>query len=77
MRYRLTTTGRKALETGDELVRIAQEVAEDGVITPKEFTKYGLTETEGDYVISLLSRLGFIEVLPYQNVSYSEGTRRN
>ncbi len=79
IQYRITQQGRKALEEGDHLIHLANEAAQDGVVSSKEIAQLqtGFTVTEADYIISVLSRLGFIEPAPIQGVKYTERGKYN
>ena len=72
VQYCLTDSGKELLKAGDYLVELASEAAKDGVITAREIQNVGpeLTPAEAQHVISVLHRLGLIEPVPLQGVSY-------
>jgi len=77
IQYRLTTTGRHALQEGNRLVYLINEIAKDGVVTSEELVKYHFNEEEAKALLSLLSRSHFIEIAPIQGIKYTDKTRWN
>jgi len=62
IQYKLTATGKHALQTGDKLIYLINEIAKDGVVSSEELMKYGFSEDEANVLIKLLLRTHLIEV---------------
>ncbi len=78
MQYRLTTKGLEALESGDRLVGLANEAAKGGVFTTEDLSKVAdFTPMESEYIVSVLSRSGYIEPAPIQGMKYEKRGANN